>query len=143
MKTICLLSYCGDEVCDDELLDAAYKYIDSQAERLIKAGDISGVLEEETSIMEELFGSKYKAAITEMCEYFHSLDSPMQSRGRQKRKRKNEKKVMGRGRGRECNSPSLLAAPAPAAEEEEGGGEREGGKRRRGKKRRGEEEEEG
>lgn len=68
------LSYCGDDACDDELLEAAYKYIDSQAERLIKSGDIIGVLKEETSFIEELFGSKYKAAITEMWDYFYTLN---------------------------------------------------------------------
>ena len=67
-------SYCGDDLHDETLLQSAFKYIDTQATRLIKSGDIIGVLQDEVDAIEELFGSKYEQAIKEMWTYFYSLD---------------------------------------------------------------------
>ena len=70
MKT---LSYCGRDVSNVKKKEA-HEYIETQSKRLIEAGDIIHVLEDEVKAIEELFGSKYKEAIEEMWLYFYSLN---------------------------------------------------------------------
>ncbi len=67
------LSYYNPQTRPKWQNDKASKYIRNQADRIIKYGDIIGVIRDETNFIRKNFGHKYERALREVWDYIKSL----------------------------------------------------------------------